>query len=156
MALLIRANVGSVGGNPNASFFGGNLTQAVNNGSVSESRVDDMVRRIMTPYFFLEQNEYPPVDGQSPALNNNNPQQYRYQFTLGASDVDVRNDHAQLIRELGAAGTVLLKNTNHTLPLKAPRTIGVFGNDAGDLVNGEYFSGSSYANKFGYGKSIQS
>ena len=145
-----------MGGNPNASFFGGNVTQAVNNGSVSEARLDDMVRRIMTPYFFLQQNEYPPVDGQSPNLNNNNPQQYRYQFTLGAADVDVRANHAQLIRELGAAGTVLLKNMNNTLPLKSPRTIGVFGNDAGDLVNGEYFSGSSYANRFGYGRFIQS
>ncbi|KAK5045553.1 hypothetical protein LTR84_009171 [Exophiala bonariae] len=141
---------GSTGGSPNASFFGGNLTQAVNNASVSQSRIDDMVLRIMTPYFFLKQDDYPPIDGQSPALNNNNPQNYRYQFTLGESDTDVREDHAQLIRELGAAGTVLLKNVNNTLPLKAPRSIGVFGNDAGDLVNGEYFSGSSFANQFGY------
>lgn len=109
----------------------------------------------MTPYFFLQQDNYPPVDGQAPALNNNDPQQYRYQFTLGTSDVDVRDDHAQLIRELGAAGTVLLKNVNQTLPLRAPRSIGVFGNDAGDLVNGEYFSGSSFANQFGYGELIK-
>jgi len=29
--------------------------------------------------------------------------------------------------------------------------MGVFGNDAGDLVNGENFSGSSFANRIGYG-----
>lgn len=54
--------------------------------------------------------------------------------------MDVRDDHADLIRELGAAGIVLLKNTKNTLPLKAPKNIGVFGNDAGDVVDGLYFS----------------
>jgi beta-glucosidase len=44
----------------------------------------------------------------------------------------------RLIRDLGAAGTVLLKNTNSTLPLKNPMTIGVFGNDAADFTTGEY------------------
>jgi beta-glucosidase len=44
----------------------------------------------------------------------------------------------RLIRDLGAAGTVLLKNTNSTLPLKDPMTIGVFGNDAADFTTGEY------------------
>lgn len=32
----------------------------------------------------------------------------------------------------------MLKNSNNTLPLKAPKNIGVFGNDAGDLTNGQY------------------
>jgi beta-glucosidase len=44
----------------------------------------------------------------------------------------------RLIRDLGAAGTVLLKNNNSTLPLKTPKTIGVFGNDAADVTTGEY------------------
>ncbi|RSM13270.1 hypothetical protein CDV31_005974 [Fusarium ambrosium] len=35
-----------------------------------------------------------------------------------------------------AAGTVLLKNINNTLPLKSPKRVGIFGNDAGDCVNG--------------------
>ena len=58
------------------------------------------------------------------------------------ANVDVRDDHAQLIRELGAAGIVLLKNNNNTLPLKAPKNIGVFGNDAADLVDGLYSLGA--------------
>lgn len=111
-----------------------------------------MVRRIMTPYFFLQQNEYPPIDGEEPILNSS-PPPYQYPFLLGPFNVDVRDQHAQLIRELGSAGTVLLKNTNSTLPLQAPKTIGVFGNDAGDLVNGEYSAGAAFDNKFGYGKS---
>jgi beta-glucosidase len=32
----------------------------------------------------------------------------------------------------------LLKNFDNALPLQAPKNIGVFGNDAGDLVNGLY------------------
>lgn len=65
--------------------------------------------------------------------------QYLYNWTYNAQrNVDVRADHKKLIRELGAAGIVLLKNVNSTLPLKAPKNIGVFGNDAGDLVNGQY------------------
>ncbi|KAJ9634467.1 hypothetical protein H2204_006292 [Knufia peltigerae] len=139
----------SFGGDQNSSFFGGNVTSAVNNGSVSETRVNDMIMRIMTPYFFLQQDEYPPIDGEEPALNSNFPP-YDYQFTLGASNVDVRDDHNQLIRELGSAGTVLLKNVGNTLPLKAPKTMGVFGNDAGDVVDGLYFSGAAFQNQYGY------
>lgn len=50
----------------------------------------------------------------------------------------MRADHAKIIRKLGAAGTVLLKNTNNTLPLKKPMNIGVFGNDAADFTQGQY------------------
>lgn len=71
--------------------------------------------------------------------------EYKYNFTFGdEAHVDVRADHARLIREAGAAGIVLLKNVNNTLPLKSPKHIGVFGNDAGDPTNGMsyfYFSG---------------
>ncbi len=110
-----------------------------------------MVRRIMTPYFWLKQNEFPPIDGYEPTLNSRFPP-YQYSFTLGASNIDVRANHAQSIRDLGAAGTVLLKNTNSTLPLQAPTSIGVFGNDAGDVVDGLYFSGAPFRNGQGYGK----
>lgn len=59
--------------------------------------------------------------------------------------MDVRGDHADFIRKSAAEGTVLLKNTNHTLPLKSPKQIAVFGNDAGDFTNGMsvfYFDGN--------------
>lgn len=53
------------------SYFGGNLTTAVNNGSVPIERVDDMVRRIMTPYYRLNQNRasFPGIDPSSGGLN---------------------------------------------------------------------------------------
>ena len=121
------------------SFFGGNVTSAVNNGSLSTERVDDMVLRIMTPYFHLNQDvDFPPVDGYTSRLGFFGSGTYPYNFTLGPI-VDVRQEqHSKLIRDLGAAGTVLLKNTKGTLPLKTPKNIGVFGNDAADFTKGQY------------------
>lgn len=51
------------------SYFGRNITMAVRNGTLSEERVDDMCRRVMTPYFFLGQTTYPPIDGGEYKLN---------------------------------------------------------------------------------------
>lgn len=65
--------------------------------------------------------------------------------------MDVRADHKELIRELGAAGTVLLKNVNKTLPLKAPKNVAVYGNDAADLTNGLYFANLASDLGFEYG-----
>ncbi|KAM3077405.1 hypothetical protein ACMFMG_006750 [Clarireedia jacksonii] len=116
------------------SYFGRNLTQAVKNGSVSEARLDDMVRRVMTPYFLLGQDQnYPSVDpSTTPILGK------LYGIDVGAEVParDVRGNHSALIRSVAAAGTVLLKNTNNTLPLQKPLNIGVFGNDAPDLTDG--------------------
>jgi beta-glucosidase len=149
---MLTSNIGSLGwSNWRAAYFGGNLTAAVQNGTLADDRVDDMIRRIMTPYFFLHQDQgFPPIDGQSSHLNvlAYSPV---YLFNIGPSDVDVRDNHAQHIRELGAAGTVLLKNVNNTLPLRAPKSLGVFGNDAGEVINGLYFSGTAFG-PYGFGK----
>ncbi|KAH9840409.1 glycoside hydrolase family 3 protein [Teratosphaeria destructans] len=134
------------------SYFGKNLTMAVNNGSVPEDRLNDMVRRVLTPYFALGQNEqYPASDGSAYGLDPKDPADILYNFTLGASNVDVRGDHAELIRELGAAGIVLLKNTNSALPLKAPKNIGVFGDAQGDVADGLYYVRSGEDTGFPYG-----
>jgi beta-glucosidase len=41
-----------------------------------------------------------------------------------------------IVREIGQASTVLLKNENGTLPITAPSTIAVVGNGAGPAANG--------------------
>lgn len=116
------------------TWFGDNLLAAVNNGTVSRDRLDDMVTRVMTPYFLLGQDQdFPTPDPSSAAVFAN------YQFGYG-SDLaalylavdarDVRADHADVIRKTGAAGTVLLKNVNSALPLSNETNIGLFGNDA--------------------------
>ena len=45
--------------------------------------------------------------------------------------VDVQDDHHKLVREMGAASVVLLKNVNCTLPLNKLRSLFVAGSDAG-------------------------
>ncbi|EON68539.1 hypothetical protein W97_07797 [Coniosporium apollinis CBS 100218] len=136
------------------SYWGANLTGAIQNGSVPEARLDDMVRRVMTPYFYLGQDSgFPPVDPSSTDASIFTlfapPDTWRYDFNLTSpSNVDVRGNHAHLIRELGAAGTVLLKNVNNALPLRNPQTIGVFGNDAGDFLNGPYSLSLSFGGDY--------
>ncbi|KAJ0414023.1 glycoside hydrolase family 3 C-terminal domain-containing protein [Aspergillus carlsbadensis] len=115
-------------------YFGSNLVNAVEAGNVSAERLDDMVRRVLTPYFYLGQDgDYPTVHPSGVFVTL-----AALSFApsmLGIPDVallppprDVRAD--------GAAGTVLLKNKHNTLPLKAPRTIAVFGNHASDISRG--------------------
>ena len=102
---------------PDGGYWGNNLTRAVNNGSVSETRLNDMVTRILAAYYYLNQNEgYPDVGV--------------YPYDEVHDIIDVRADHASLIREIGAAGHVLVKNVNNTLPLNHPRFLNIYGYDA--------------------------
>jgi beta-glucosidase len=119
------------------SYFGSRLVEAVTNGSVSMSRMDDMVTKTIIPYFLLGQDkDFPTVDPSSADILK-----ATFGIPLGYEEParDVRANHASLIRKLGAAGTVLLKNLNSTLPLQSPRNIGVFGNDAPGLTGGLTF-----------------
>lgn len=123
------------------SFFGGNVTMAINNGTLEETRLDDMIVRIMTPYYWLGQDkDYPTVDPSAGDLNTFVPRsQWLREFNLtGTRNRDVRGDHGEFIRRSAAESTVLLKNKNHALPLKSPKSIAVFGNDAGQPTNGPY------------------
>ncbi|ODO05538.1 hypothetical protein I350_04589 [Cryptococcus amylolentus CBS 6273] len=108
------------------SYWGRNLTEAVNNGSVSEARLDDMAQRIMAAYFLLGQDQdYPEVNFDS----------YR-QSGSNMSHVDVRGDHHKLIRHIGASSTVLLKNENHALPLSTPRSVALIGSNLAPPTKG--------------------
>lgn len=103
------------------TYFGNNLVQAVNNGQVPSSRVDDMAIRILTPWYLLGQ------DSGFPAVNFN-------AFNAGQDKgVNVEADHYKVIRSVGAASAVLLKNTNGALPLKSSKSIALIGSDAGPI-----------------------
>ena len=48
----------------NGTFFGQNLTDYVRNGTIPESRIDDMATRILASWYFLGQDkDYPPGKG---------------------------------------------------------------------------------------------
>jgi beta-glucosidase len=133
------------GDTPNVTFaitnyWNGTIQELYANGSLASTRLNDMLLRIYTPYFYLGQDQaYPSTDPSVAGLNQLYPQQYRYNFNLtGIRSRDVRGDHAEGIRALGAQSAVLLKNDKGALPLKAPKNIGVFGSDAADTENGLY------------------
>lgn len=121
------------------SFFGQNITTAVNNGTLDVTRLDDMIVRIMTPYYALGQDkDFPSIDPSTPDVNTFfDGFAWRHEWNLtGERSRDVRGDHAKLIRKIGAESVVLLKNENNALPLKAPKSIAVFGNDASEDTQG--------------------
>ncbi|OCH90099.1 hypothetical protein OBBRIDRAFT_627233 [Obba rivulosa] len=109
------------------SWWGPNLTSFVDNATIPDSRLDDMVTRILASWYFLGQDEpnYPPVSFN--AFNNNDPATNQH--------VDVQQDHFTVVREIGAAGTALLKN-NGVLPLNKPKNIAIIGSDAADASMG--------------------
>lgn len=93
------------------AFYGGLLVEAVENGTIPASRVDDMVARL-----------------------------WRYMFKLGMVDNPVTGDaesvartqaHLDLTQKMAEDGSVLLKNDNQTLPLSSLKysKIAVFGID---------------------------
>ncbi len=103
--------------------------------------------KVMTPYFYLGQDDFPTVDpssGAYPMIDDFESEAYwKAEWTaagaIGSSGRDVRSNHSSLIRTLGSAGSVLLKNVDGALPLQSPKKIGVFGNAAGDLTTGLYY-----------------
>ncbi|GAB0139269.1 hypothetical protein EsDP_00007480 [Epichloe bromicola] len=44
-----------------SSYFGGNITTGAKNGTIEGDRLDDMITRIMTPYYALHQDEEYPL-----------------------------------------------------------------------------------------------
>ncbi|CEI70409.1 putative beta-glucosidase G [Fusarium venenatum] len=135
-----------------ASPYFMNMSQFVENGDVSKERLDDMVRRILTPYFRQKQKspDYPALDlslnefkTQSSMATGNNillpatPDELPMWNIGGTKNRDVRKDHGKFVRDLGAAGAVLLKNDG-ALPFKALKNIAVYGNDAADLSEGQF------------------
>lgn len=125
---------------PVAKFWGKNLTDAVTNGSVSAERLDDMNTRLLAAHFYLNQDR-------------GYPENAVYPYNVVHSIVDVREDHASLIREIGAAGTVLVKNVNNTLPLRNPRFLNIYGYDAevkAQPWNNPSRFGGGYEENFGW------
>lgn len=114
---------GDITFNSGDSYFGPNLTDYVNNGTIPLDRIDDMATRIMAGWYLLHQDNssYPAVNFNAFLPDDEETNEH----------VDVQDDHYKLVREIGAASTVLLKNERGALPLKKPRSLVLIGNDAG-------------------------
>lgn len=116
-------------------FYGQSLLALVQNGSVPEARLDDMVLRILTPAMEMQDESYPQpsFDVRDLNLPTNN----------------VRGDHYKVIHEIGAESITLVKNNNtdgQGLPLKCLKdmqSIGIIGQDAGPNLYGDTSCGQS-------------
>ncbi|KAF8346638.1 glycoside hydrolase family 3 protein [Amanita rubescens] len=114
---------GDITFNSGTSYFGGNLTAYVENGTISEARVDDMATRIIAGWYLLGQD--------SPSYPETNFNAFFPLDEATNEHVDVQDDHADLVRQIDASSTVLLKNVNGALPLKKPMSLALIGSDAG-------------------------
>lgn len=102
-------------------YWGPNLTDAVENGTISESRLDDMATRIMAAWYYTKQDVDYPDRGIGMAANLSKPH----------SVVDARNPASRAgLLQAAVEGHVLVKNTNNSLPLQNPRLLSVYGYDA--------------------------
>jgi len=120
--------------NATNGWWGAQLVTAVQNGSVPEARLDDMVTRTFAAYYKMGQNSasYPKVNF------NYQTQDTDVNGVQANFHVNAQDDHAQLIRQIGGASAVLLKNVDNALPLnvKKHRRYAIFGNDAGPNPDG--------------------
>ncbi|KZT29530.1 glycoside hydrolase family 3 protein [Neolentinus lepideus HHB14362 ss-1] len=119
---------GDINFGTNSSYFGGNLTTFVENGTISMDRLNDMATRILAGWYLLGQDSptFPPTNFN--AFNITDP--------ATNERVDVMADHYTIVREIGAASTILLKNVENTLPLKGVRSLVMVGSDAGPDLRG--------------------
>ena len=118
------------------SHWGGNLTIAVLNGTVPQWRLDDMTIRIIAAWYYVgRDNASIPINFDTWTTDTFGNEHFfaKEGYTLINEHVDVRQEHGNLIRQIGSASTVLLKNTNNALPLTGKEKFtAVFGDDAGD------------------------
>ncbi|KAI0289895.1 glycoside hydrolase superfamily [Multifurca ochricompacta] len=92
------------------------------NNTIPEARVDDMATRILAAWYLLGQD--------SPNYPKTNFNAFQSLDEATNEHVDVQDNHGALVREIGAASAVLLKNVNGALPLKKPRRLVLIGSDA--------------------------
>lgn len=125
--------------NTGESFWGTNLTISVVNGTVPEWRIDDMAVRIMAAFYKVGRDEAQvPINFNSWSRDDYGPKHAAADAGYGLINehVDVRAGHGQLIRKIGAASTVLLKNEG-ALPLTGnEKFTAVIGEDAGSNPDG--------------------
>jgi beta-glucosidase len=117
------------------SYWGPNMTVAILNGTMPQWRLDDMALRIMAAYYYVGRDQVNvPTNFYSWSINDydhasnadkNSP------IVLVNEHVNVQDEHAAVIRAVGQASNVLLKNSG-SLPLTGnEKQVGIFGYDAG-------------------------
>ncbi|KAI9685828.1 MAG: hypothetical protein M1822_004106 [Bathelium mastoideum] len=100
-------------------LWGQDLLNAISSGTVAQSRLDDMVRRILASWYLVGQDTGYPTVGFSSWNGNGGP--------------NVQGTHKTVARDIARDGIVLLKNANNALPLNKPKSLAIIGQDS--IVN---------------------
>ena len=98
-------------------LMGVTLVKDVQKGTISETRIDDMITRLLSPYYLLGQDQgYPTLD----------------------LDRDALGDNYKINRQISEAGIILLKNTNNILPFNVTtdKNFFIYGEAAGQATQG--------------------
>lgn len=114
---IAAANAGMDAVTPFEQVWGGNFSRAIVNGTMDESRLDDMVTRIVSSW--LKYAEFEPGTGLP--VDTSQPHE-----VISAISPEAR----ATIFQGAVEGIVLVKNHNNTLPLKQPKILSLFGYDA--------------------------
>ncbi|KAJ4363580.1 glycoside hydrolase 3 [Neocucurbitaria cava] len=97
------------------AYWGSALQSAISNRQVDQSRLDDMVKRVLAAWYLVGQDKgYPTATFNS--------------WKIGSHDVG--GTHRTNVRAMARDGIVLLKNTGAALPLNKPKSIAVIGLDS--------------------------
>ncbi|KAL2782752.1 glycosyl hydrolase family 3 N terminal domain-containing protein [Aspergillus keveii] len=131
---------GDVTFNSATSYFGGNLTIGVLNGTIPQWRVDDMAVRILTAYYKVGRDRlHTPPNFSSWTRDENGFAHIAVsegEYGRVNEFVDVQRDHASIIHRVASNSVVLLKNQG-SLPLSGKeRNVAILGEDAGSNPDG--------------------
>lgn len=107
------------------SYWGPSLTRAVYNSTISQQRLNDMVTRILAPWFAIDTLKLPnehDIPNFSSWTHHTYSQQFPYQHFGPIVEVnfhqDARNDFSESIaKQVANEAIVLLKNDGHHLPI---------------------------------------
>ncbi|KAI1088101.1 glycoside hydrolase family 3 protein [Rostrohypoxylon terebratum] len=102
-------------------YWATNLTQAVTNGSIAETRLDDMATRIVATWYKMGQDKGYPTTGLGMPYDLTEP----HQRVIARS-----KDAKQILLQGAVESHVLVKNVNNALPLKSPKLISLYGYSA--------------------------
>ncbi|KAI9274731.1 glycoside hydrolase superfamily [Phascolomyces articulosus] len=109
------------------SWWGANLTKAVEDGKVPEERVTDMAQRIAAAYYKMGQDKGFPSIG----LNGFHREEAPEVLIPGIEE------HTKIVRDIGAAAVIVLQNNDDILPLSGDlKKIALVGSDAGPIPQG--------------------
>ncbi|KAH8916735.1 glycoside hydrolase family 3 protein [Atractiella rhizophila] len=103
------------------TFWNDTLVEQVKNGTVPESRLTDMVLRIVTPFYASGQ-----ADKKLPSPV----------YTQGVYTNVQKPSSVTLAKTIAEESLTLLKNVNGALPLRAPQTLAIIGEDSGPNILG--------------------